>query len=312
MKLPLPTLEYDFFGPFLVKRRSTEKVYGCIFVCFNSRAIYIEDASSLEADVFIQALRRFISNRGCPKMIWSDNGTNFTGAEKELRQSICNWKKETIQNEMRSKEIEWEICAISKWRFQPPAASHMSGVWERLIRIVRRSMKAVIGHPHAFLSKETLSTLFAEVVTILNSRPHCPSSDDPNDLEPLTPNHLLLQRRSLVIPPGMFTEEDLHSRKQWRRAQFLANCFWTRWMNEYLPMLQERQKWIRERRNLKINDLVLVVDKNIPRGRWLLGRCMKVFPGRDGRVRTAEIKTKESTLIRPISKLCLLEEAGQS
>ena len=79
-------------------------------------------------------------------------------------------------------------------------------------------------------------------------------------------------------------------------------------MKEYLPMLQERQKWIRERRNLKVNDLVLVVDKTIPRGRWLLGRCMKVFPGRDGRVRTAEIKTKESSLIRPISKLCLLEE----
>ena len=60
-------------------------------------------------------------------MIWSDNGTNFTGAEKELRPSICNWKKETIQNEMRSKEIEWEICPIYKWRFQPPAASHMIG-----------------------------------------------------------------------------------------------------------------------------------------------------------------------------------------
>ena len=84
---------------------------------------------------------------------------------------------------MRSKEIEWEICPISKWRFQPPAASHMSGVWQRLIRSVRRSMKALIGHTHAFLSKETLCTLFAEVVTILNSRPLCPSSEDPNDLE---------------------------------------------------------------------------------------------------------------------------------
>ncbi len=298
----------DFFGPFLVKRgRSTEKVYGCIFVCFNCRAVHIEDASSLETDVFIQALRRFISNRGCPKMIWSDNGTNFIGAEKELCLSIENWKKEVIQSEMRSKEIIWEICPISKWRFQPPAASHMSGVWERLIRSVRKSMKAVIGHPHAFLNKETLRTVFAEVVTILNSRPLCPSSEDPKDLEPLTPNRLLLQRRSLAIPPSIFRQDDLHSRKQWRRAQFLANCFWYRWTQEYLPMLQERQKWVRKRRNLKVNDLVLVVDKNTPRGRWLLGRCIKVFPGRDGRVRTAEVKTKESTLVRPVAKLCLLE-----
>ncbi len=72
-------------------------------------------------------------------------------------------------------------------------------------------------------------------------------------------------------------------------------------------MLQERQKWVRKRRNLKVNDLVLVVDKNTPRGRWLLGRCIKVFPGPDGRVRTAEVKTKESTLVRPVAKLCLLE-----
>jgi hypothetical protein len=115
---PFTYTRIDLFCPFLVKRgRSTEKVYGCIFVCFNSRAIHIEDASSLEDDVFIQVLRRFISNRGCPKMIWSDNGTNFTGAEKELRQSICNWKKETIENERRSKEIEWEILSNFQMAF---------------------------------------------------------------------------------------------------------------------------------------------------------------------------------------------------
>ena len=78
----------DFFGPFHVKRgRSAEKVYGCLFTCFTSRAVHIEDVSSLETDSFIQALRRFISNRGYPKEIWSDNATNFAGAEKEIRQS---------------------------------------------------------------------------------------------------------------------------------------------------------------------------------------------------------------------------------
>ncbi|KAK3708359.1 hypothetical protein QZH41_004261 [Actinostola sp. cb2023] len=82
----------DFFGPFYIKRgRGTEKVYACIFVCFNSRAIHIEDVSSLETDTFIQALRRFMSVRGCPKEIWSDNGTNFVGAEKEIRRSIQQW-----------------------------------------------------------------------------------------------------------------------------------------------------------------------------------------------------------------------------
>ncbi|KAK2561737.1 hypothetical protein P5673_015113 [Acropora cervicornis] len=98
----------DFFGPFYVKRsRSTAKVYGCIFVCFNSRAIHIEDVSLLETDTFIQALLRFISVRGCPKEIWSDNGTNFTGAEKELRLLVQGMSDERIKSELHSREVEW-------------------------------------------------------------------------------------------------------------------------------------------------------------------------------------------------------------
>ena len=88
-------------------------------------------------------------------------------------------------------------------------------------------MKAVLGSPSALVGLETLRTVFAEVTSILNSRPICPSSDDPNDLEPLTPNHLLLQRRNLFVPPGVFAKEDLYSRKQWRHALFIADCFWS-------------------------------------------------------------------------------------
>ena len=88
-----------------------------------------------------------------------------------------------------------------------------------------------------------------------------------------------------------------------------ADCFWKRWIREYIPTLQQRQKWIREKANLKIGDVALVVDNNPPRGRWLLGRIIKTFPGQDGKVRLAEIKTKNSTLTRLISKLCLPEEA---
>ena len=74
----------DFFGRFQVKRgRGAEKAYGCLFTCFISRAVHIEDVSSLETDSFIQALRRFLSNRGYPKEIWSDSATNFAGAEKD-------------------------------------------------------------------------------------------------------------------------------------------------------------------------------------------------------------------------------------
>ena len=185
----------------------------------------------------------------------------------------------------------------------------MSGVWERLVQSVKRAMKGVMGSPNELINHETLRTVFADVVTILNSRPLCPASDDPKDMEPLTPNHLLLQRNTLATPPGVFPKEDLYSRKKWKCAQFLANCFWSRWLHEYVPVLQQRQKWIFQKRDLHVNDLVLLVDECLPRGRWLLGRVQRVFPGPDHRVRSAEVKTKNSTIVRPITKLCLLEES---
>ena len=171
-------------------------------------------------------------------------------------------------------------------------------------------MRAILGNQNALVGLETLRTVFAEVVTILNSRPLTPSSDDPSDFEPLTPNHFLLQRRNLALPPGLFVSEDLYRRKQWRQAQFLADCFWKRWMREYIPALQQRHKWVREKSSLAIGDHVLVVDDNSPRGRWLLGGVWKTFPGHDHRVREVEVKTKNGTLVRPISKLCLLEEVA--
>lgn len=167
----------DFFGPFYVKRaRSLIKVYGCIFVCFNSRAVHIEDVSSLETGTFILALRRFISVCGCPKEIWSDNGTNFTGAERELQRSVREVNEEQIRRELHSYGVEWFRYMLPRWCFQPPTASHMSGVWERLIRSVRKAMNAVLSKPGAAIPLETLRTVFAEVMSILNSRPISPAS----------------------------------------------------------------------------------------------------------------------------------------
>ena len=249
-----------------------------------------------------QALRRFISNRGFPKEIWSDNGTNFPGADREICFAIGQWSPDPLNKCLLKDEIHCSLCPLFQWNFQPPSASHMNEVWERMIRSVRKTMKAILGNQHALIGLETLRTVFAEGVTILNSRPLTPNSDDPNDQESLTPNHLLLQRKTLALPPGLFVQEDLHRRKQWRIAQFLADCFWKRWIKEYIPTLQQRQKWVRYKRDLRTNHLVLVIHENMPRGKWPLGRIVKTFPGND------KVKTKNSTLIRPITKLVLLEE----
>ena len=103
------------------------------------------------------------------------------------------------------------------------------------------AFRAILGN--SLVDEEVLATVLTEVEAILNSQPLCAASDDPDDQEPLTPNHLLLQKAVHNLPPGSFVKEDLLSRKKWRQAQILADHFWKRWLKEYILSLQERQKW---------------------------------------------------------------------
>lgn len=161
-------------------------------------------------------------------------------------------------------------------------------------------------------SDEGLQTLFCEIEAILNSRPITTLSDDHHDLEPLTPNHILLLKSSPTLPPGLFQSSDVYNRRRWRQVQYLADLFWKRWSQEYLPLLQERQRWFTAKRGLQKGDIVLVVDSSAPRGSWRIGRVTEVFPDSKGLIRTVKLKTKTGFLERPINKLCLLLEDAES
>ncbi len=96
-------------------------------------------------------------------------------------------------------------------------------------------------------------------------------SEDPRDCEVLTPNHLLQLRNPSYIPPGVFNDKDIYSRRRWRQIQFLADLYWKRWVAEYLPMLQKRQRWLQPQRNLAVGDVVLIADSQAPRNSWPIG-----------------------------------------
>nr|CAB3263159.1 uncharacterized protein LOC104265735 [Phallusia mammillata] len=296
-KPPFSVVGVDYFGPFLVKQgRSEVKRYGCIFSCFSTRAAHIEIAHSLSTDSFIGALRRFIGRRGRPDQIYSDNGTNFVGAERILREELNRWNQRQIYKYLQQRDIAWS--------FNPPTASHMGGVWERMIRSVRKILNALLSEQT--LSDEKLMTLMVEVEAILNSRPLVPVTFDSKDEEPLTPNHLLLQRAAPNMSPGLFTGKDCFHRNRWRQVQYLADQFWRRWSREYLPTLMPRSKWANGHSNFTVGDIVLVADDNQPRSKWLLGRVTDVLPDRKGVVRQVIVKTHTGALRRPIAKLCLL------
>lgn len=118
------------------------------------------------------------------------------------------------------------------------------------------------------LDDEGLPTLMCKVESIINERPLTVVSTDMRDPEPLTANHLLLMRPNAELPPGVFDQSDLYSRKRWRQVQHMANVFWKRWMKEYLSTLQQRQKWLDENRNIAVDDVVLIVD-DMPRNKLI-------------------------------------------
>ncbi|XP_030211216.1 uncharacterized protein LOC115542876 [Gadus morhua] len=303
----------DCFGPFYVKEGRKElKRYGLLLTCMCSRAVHVEMLDDMTTDAFINALRSFIAIRGKVRQIRSDQGTNFVGARREFAEAL----KEMDQEELKQLGCEFIM--------NTPASSHMGGVWERQIRTIRSVLTSILEQSATQLDCSSLRTFLYEVMAIVNSRPL--STDCLNDSsspEPLTPNHILTMKSTILAPPpGKFVKEDLYLRKRWRRVQFLSNHFWTRWKKEYLLSLQQRQKWTKDRRNAKVGDVVLLQDDTTPRNQWRMAKVIEVYPGKDGKVRRLKLLISDSTLDekgkriskpvhleRPIHKTVTLMEA---
>ncbi|XP_036317530.1 uncharacterized protein LOC118732509, partial [Rhagoletis pomonella] len=186
----------DFAGPYMYKfthgrgAKST-KGYICSFVCMCTGAMHLELVGDLSAPAFLNAFKRFVNRRGYCKVMFSDNGTNFVGAEKVLRNNFQQcMSDERLRTFFAGSNIEW--------RFNPPAAPHMGGYWETGIKRIKYHLKRVLGE--TLLSYEEFSTLLTEVEACVNSRPLCESSTTAGDLEVLTPGHFIIGEPLKSIP----------------------------------------------------------------------------------------------------------------
>ena len=186
-----------------------------MFTCINSHAVHIEVTLSLDIDSFMQALRRMIARRGNIRTIYSDNGSNFIGAENELKRTFEEMDDKKIQIFMQEFGGDW-----IEWKQNPPVASHMGGVWERQIYSARRILFSLLQtHGKAF-DEESLLTMMFETEGILNSRPLTVETiSDPTSKLPLSPANILNTKSKVVMPPpGEFSKPNLYCHKRWRRA----------------------------------------------------------------------------------------------
>lgn len=194
-----------------------------------------------------------------------------------------------------------------EWTFIPPGAPHFGGVWESGVKSVKHHLRRVVGDHK--LSAEEFSTLLCQVEACLNSRPIAGFSSDPDDLSFLTPGHFLIGSPLLAPPEPSTLDLNENRLSRWKLIQNCQERFWKLWSHDYLQSLQKRNKWRQDCTNIKIGDIVLLQNENLPPAKWELGRVLQALPGADGLVRVCQVKTAQTVLTRPIHKMCLLPVA---
>ena len=266
-----------YLGPFYISvKRSTEKQWGFLFTCLTTRGVQFEVVPSMDTSSCVMGIERFVSRRGIPCVISSDNGTNFVPTEKELLQNVFNWSQQAITESLVKKGINW--------KFNPLSAPHHGGIWERLVRSFKHTFYAILVKRR--LTDEILTTVFCPVEQSLNAHPLVPASADAIDMDALTPNHFLLGTAGSSLPSH--SNCDFDHRKRYTRAQAYSGAIWSRWVIKYVPNLNRRAKWsTRSDRQLKTGDLVWIVEPASSRGYYPLACVVKLNFGSDAVFRSA-------------------------
>jgi len=296
----------DYAGPIQLRASKGRgiksfKGYVCLFVCMATKAVHLEAVSDLTTASFIAAFHRFVARRGHCARLASDNGTNFRGADRELRE-MFNAAAEFY------KDCRAQLATDgTEWSFIPPSAPHFGGLWEAGVKSTKHHLRRVLGDH--LLTYEELSTLLCRVEACLNSRPLYPMSAEAADLAALTPGHLLLGEAPINVPEPPYNSGGAGQPKlRWQLVATMRDHFWSRWSKEYLQHLQQLGKWRDRSANLQPGTIVLLKDELLPPGKWALGRIREARPGADGLVRVVTVDTATSRLTRPITKICPLPD----
>lgn len=212
---PFAQVGVDYAGPIMMRelnlRKSREcKVYMAVFVCLGVKAVHLELMSDLSTEAFLAAFDRFVSRRGLPSDVYSDCGTNFIGASKQLRKLINHPDNHEFLSSARA-------CS---WHFNPPSAPHFGGLWEAAVRSAKSLLTRTVSTHR--LTLEEMCTVLCRVEAALNSRPLVPMSPDLYDLQCLTPGHFLVGEALLTVPEYDVQLQSVNLRQRW---MLLHQCF---------------------------------------------------------------------------------------
>ncbi|XP_052749322.1 uncharacterized protein LOC128200300 [Galleria mellonella] len=285
--VPFEVTGIDLAGPVYLK--SNQKRWIVVFTCATYRALHLEICSSVSTEEFLLTLRRFIARRGRPRIIYSDNATNFRGANNVL--NSINWDDVSFKTSVQK---------IS-WHFIPPQAPWWGGWWERMIRTIKEILRRVLGKA-ALLEKE-LMTILCETEALINSRPLTYIADSTENFTALTPAMFLKVGSTYTSDLDQAYSSNLATR--YRYIEKINRDLKQRFRSEYLSLLT--QKYGKNKNNLKPGDIVLIGSDDLKRVNWPLGLILQICPGVDNVGRVARIKTAKGERLRPLQRLYPLE-----
>ncbi|XP_044588764.1 uncharacterized protein LOC123267942 [Cotesia glomerata] len=277
----------DYAGPITLKTfqgrgAKTYKGWIAVFVCMFSSAVHLELVTDYTAADFIAAYRRFTSRRGICHTLYSDCGTNFVGADKELKRLFAAGSR-TLR------ELSTLIAQDgTNWKFNPPGAPYFGGKWEAAVKPIKFHFRRTI--------RDSLLTL----------EPLTPLNEDPADLAVLTPGHFLIGQSLTAIPEPSLTDLQPARLLHWKQVQQMVQNFWKRYYQDYIHRYQAISKWHHRRNQIKVGSVVLITTEDLPPTKWPLAKVIAVHPGEDGQICVVTVKTVNTELVRPITKLCVL------
>ena len=293
----------DCAGPFIAthgtRGRHTYKIYLVVFICLYTKAVHLDVITNLTTKGFLNVFKRFIATRGKPKVMYSDNGLNFVGASRVIAE-----EQRKLIEEFNS-QIYPEIVENGiEWHFNPPRSPHTGGLWESAVKSSKRLISNAIGKNTFTL--EEFYTVVKEVEAIINSRPLCPVSNDPNYVDILTAGHFIIGKPLVSLPEFIAPQAHLSYTDRFKQLQHIRQKIWNRYSTECLHYLQQRHKWISCQPNIVVGSLVLLKEENSLPLHWPRGRITAIHPGPDGLVRVVTVKVGNSLLKRSIHSVALL------
>ncbi|GBM60717.1 hypothetical protein AVEN_147972-1 [Araneus ventricosus] len=301
-KGPLTSEELSEAEHYLIKQ--------CQFEVFSAEVAAIMSGDNISNKSKILNLSPFLDNKGVMRVGGRLENSQLPysgkhpiilpskGANRVLRDlnKLVRDRNESLYAFFAEESIEWS--------FIPPRSSNWGGLWEANIKAFKYHFKRVAGNPK--FSYEELLTLTTQIEAILNSRPLTPLSADVDDLEVLTPAHFLIGRPITAIVEPSLIDFETNRLNIWQRITKSVQTIWKRWSLSYLNGLQQRKKWVVNNENLKIGDMVLIREENLPPCKWLMGRVIALYPGQDNKVRVVDVKTSKGIYKRSFNKLSVL------